>query len=397
MRKEIKILNKQFKRASIGKKEGIKELTASLRNLLIRARRAEGFNKRRKRKEAARAQFIKDPYHFTKSLLGEAKSGTLTSSKEEVEEFVKETFSDPSRNEVLAENHDLRNVDPPTTTLSTELPTWRDVQDIVKHARSFSAPGHSGIPYKVYKKCPKLLRRLWKLICGIWSKGIVPTGWRGADGCFVPKEQNSAQISKFRTISLLSVEGKIFFSILAKRMTAHMTHNGYIDTSIQKGGIEGFSGCLEHTGALSQLVQEAKERKGNLTVVWLDCANAYGSIPHSLIKVAMNHYNIPDHVQGLITSFFADIKLQFQSSRFTTEFQPVEKGIVTGCTISPILFVMGMNLIISAASKKERGPKTAAGSQQPAIRGFMDDLTVTTPTRVQPVSSCQVLECFEWL
>ncbi len=56
---------------------------------------------------------------------------------------------------------------------------------------------------------------------------------------------------------------------------------------------------------------------------------------------------------------------------------------MTGCTISPILFIMGMNLIISAASTKSRGPKTAAGSQQPAIRAFMDDLTVITPTHVQ--------------
>ncbi|XP_061917856.1 uncharacterized protein LOC133659137 [Entelurus aequoreus] len=32
---------------------------------------------------------------------------------------------------------------------------------------------------------------------------------------------------------------------------------------------------------------------------------------------------------------------------------------------------------------KSRGPKTAAGSQQPAIRAFMDDLTVITPTHVQ--------------
>ncbi|GAA6102826.1 uncharacterized protein LOC120495048 [Tachysurus ichikawai] len=37
-------------------------------------------------------------------------------------------------------------------------------------------------------------------------------------------------------------------------------------TSIQKGDVEGFSGCLEHTGVLSQLIQEAKEKKGSLTV-----------------------------------------------------------------------------------------------------------------------------------
>lgn len=383
LRKEIKTLRKQFKLASTEEKEGIKELTASLREQLIRIRRAERFKKKRKKQEAARAQFIKDPYRFTKSLLGEARSGTLTSSKEAVEQSVEEAFSDPTRDDALEGNHGLINIDPPTKSLSIECPSWREVQEVVKHARSSSAPGPSGIPYKVYKKCPKLLRRLWKLMRVIWSKGTIPTSWRRAEGCFVPKEQGSTQISQFRTISLLSVEGKIFFAVLAKRMSAYMTQNGYINTSIQKGGVEGFSGCLEHTGVLSQLIQEAKEKKGSLTVVWLDFANAYGSIPHNLIQVALDYYHIPYNIQSMITSYLRDIKLRFQSAKFMTKWQPVEKGIVTGCTISPILFIMGMNLIITAASTKSRGPKTAAGCQQPAIRAFMDDLTVITPTHVQ--------------
>ena len=84
LRREIKTLRKQFKLASTDEKEGIKELIASLRAQLIRTRRAERFKQRQKKQEAARAQFVKDPYRFTKSLLGETRSGTLTSSKEEV-------------------------------------------------------------------------------------------------------------------------------------------------------------------------------------------------------------------------------------------------------------------------------------------------------------------------
>ena len=55
----------------------------------------------RKEKEAKRAQFIKDPYRFTKTLLGEARSGRLTSPKEVVEEFLKESHSDPLRAQAL--------------------------------------------------------------------------------------------------------------------------------------------------------------------------------------------------------------------------------------------------------------------------------------------------------
>lgn len=158
------------------------------------------------------------------------RSGTLTSSKKESEQSVEEAFSDPTRDKALGGIHGLINIDPPTTSLSTECPSWSEVQEIVKHA-----------------------------------------------------------------------------------------------------------------------------------------------------SIALDYYPIPHNIQGMITSYLRDIKLRL----YTTKWQPVEKGIVTGCTISPILFIMGMNLIISAASTKSRGPKTAAGCQQPAIRAFMDDLTVITPTHEQ--------------
>ena len=49
-----------------------------------------------------------------------------------------------------------------------------------------------------------------------------------ADGIYIPMEQNSTEINQFRQISLLNVEGKIFFSVMAFRLTKYLTENGYI-------------------------------------------------------------------------------------------------------------------------------------------------------------------------
>lgn len=165
-------------------------------------------------------------------------------------------------------------------------------------------------------------------------------------------------------------------------MTTYMTKNGFIDTSIQKGSNPGFSGCLEHTGVLSQLIREAKASKGNLTVVWFDFASAYGSMTHNLISVAMEHYHIPRHIRGMITSYFGEVYLRFKAPKCNTHWQALEKGIITGCTVSPILFIMGMNLLISAAGKESRGPVMESGAWQPPIRRFINDLTITTSSHV---------------
>ena len=68
-------------------------------------------------------------------------------------------------------------------------------------------------------------------------------------------------MEKFTTVSLLNVEGKLYFGMQADRLVTYTLANGYIDTSIQKGGVPAVSGCMEHTAILSQLIREAKAEK----------------------------------------------------------------------------------------------------------------------------------------
>ena len=95
------------------------------------------------------------------------------------------------------------------------------------------------------------------------------------------KKKDAKDITQFRTISPLNVEGTICFSVLAKRLTKFMTDNNYVDTSVQNGGILGFSGCIMHTSALSQLIREARIRKGDLKVDWVgfsQCIRLYTTL-----------------------------------------------------------------------------------------------------------------------
>lgn len=85
---------------------------------------------------------------------------------------------------------------------------------MIKGARSASTPGPSKGPYTVYKCYPQLLLHLWKILRVIWRRGWVAK-WRCGEGVWIPKEKKSTAISQFRSISLLSVERKIFISILS--------------------------------------------------------------------------------------------------------------------------------------------------------------------------------------
>ena len=73
----------------------------------------------------------------------------------------------------------------------------------------------------------------------VFKTCVVPGEWR----IVTPDPNNSKD---FRPIPLLNVEGKLFFSILPKRLEKHVCSNKLINSSIQKGCMERVPGRWEH-------------------------------------------------------------------------------------------------------------------------------------------------------
>ena len=267
----------------------------------------------------------------------------------------------------------------------------------MRKTRTKSAPGPNGVPYRVYKKCPKVARQLWQYVRELWERNEISESWRKAEGVFIPKEEGATEVGKFRTISLLNTEGKLFFALKANRILDFVLGNEYLDTSIQKGGVPGVSGCLEHTALLSQLIREAKKEKKNLVVTWLDIANAYGSIPHRVIFKALREAHVPDEVVNLIQDYYKDVQIRFTTRHCETDWQKVEKGIITGCTLSVVLFSLAMTYVVLSVKKETKGPKLSSGQIQVNSRLLMDDITTTTETIVQTRELIKkLLEKIEW-
>ena len=98
------------------------------------------------------------------------------------------------------------------------------------------------------------------------------------------------------------------------------------------------------------MMREAKAEKGDLTVVWLDLARS------KLIEKALRHYHVPEQVQILISQYFSGMKIRFSTGDITTAWQDLGKGIMTGCTVSPILFNMDMNIIMTGEERERERP-----------------------------------------
>ena len=374
LRAQKKRLRKLWLSADANEKEGLKVLYNDIKERHRLAMRAERRLKRKKERKRCRQRFLKAPFQFAKHLFAESKSGTLNCTKEELNRHLKETYSDPKRNEPLA---DIRGIPKPTrpgVEFDMSYLKKKEVDDFVGKARAKSKPGQDRVPYKVYKRCPQLRFRLYKLLKEAWKDKILADKWCQAEGIYIPKEEDSQTLPQFRPISLLNVDGKIFNGIIAKRMMTFLLANGYIDETVQKAGLPGTPGCIEHVNTIWNDIQEAKKEKSDLTVVWLDLANAFGSVPHQLMRKAMDHFWIPPEIQELLMTYYDKFIMRFSTDEFTTDWQRLEIGVAAGCTVSVIVFLLCMELILRGTNTDRitaiRSPKKA----------FMDDIAILTTT-----------------
>ena len=143
--------------------------------------------------------------------------------------------------------------------------------------------------------------------------------------------------------------------------------------SIQKGCMAKVPGCWEHMSLVWDKLKTAKSNKTSTTAVWLDIANRYGSIPHQLIFYSFKHYGINPTWIDLLTSYYNGLWSNSFFTKATSGWQKHFWRIFTGCTVSTILFLAGMNVILEFIMA---GISSLLSSQftSPVVKAFMDDL-----------------------
>ena len=111
-------------------------------------------------------------------------------------------------------------------------------------------------------------------------------------------------INQFRTISRLNVEGKIFSSVMASRLTKYLTYH----ESVQKGGIPRVYGCLEHATMIWDAIQRALRH-------FVGPGKYYGSVPHQMIPLALRMYHVPGDIQVMLDDYFSGFRMRFSVRR----------------------------------------------------------------------------------
>jgi hypothetical protein len=341
--------------------------------------------------------FRQNPWKYTVSMFSQVqKSCPPTFTKEVAEQYFPSTYTDSDRPHLYLPLPNMKRPAAPAVAFLMEPPSTKEIQEAVKKKRNAAVPGLNGVPYLPYKKCEVLQTCLHTIFKKVWKSGEIPPSWAEAYIVLLSKSERLEDPGEFRPIAITNTSGKIFFSIMAKRLEHFMLKNSFIESSTQKGFLSEVAGCTEHAFALWEALREAKDVQRSIVVAWLDLANAYGSVRHNLIQFALNWYHVPLQVQKLVFAYYEQLQAKVITPSWETRNFLYEIGLFQGCVLSTILFDCVFNLLLDFLKPlNELGYTHKFVNVTRLAHAYADDLCLKTssPKDIQFV----IDQVFRWL
>ncbi|CAB0029868.1 unnamed protein product [Trichogramma brassicae] len=229
----------------------------------------------------------------------------------------------------------LFNAKPPTAASSAALvrPFERAEVSLKLKGMNNSSPGPDGVTYWDLKRADPGCHVLAALFNACLRTGLVPQCWKSSSTILLHKKGDWADIGNWRPIA--------------------MAHKQRISPS-QKGFLP-YEGCFEHNFVLGEILRDAKTRRKEVVVAWLDLSNAFGSVPHASIHEALDRHSVPLPIRNLVKSSYEGVSTSVKTAGAITDPVRILSGVRQGCPLSPIVFNLALEPVVRAVQATGRG------------------------------------------
>ena len=224
------------------------------------------------------------------------------------------------------------------------------------------AVGPDRIAIEVLKDNDILVPIVARIINKTMDSGTIPDSWRIAPVKPIFKGKGSPEdASNYRCISLASHVYKAFTGTLANRLTLHCLPN----ISENQHGFLPHRSCEE---AIQAPIDYIGSKKEPTYAVFIDFKAAFDNVNRNkLAQTAAEEFGIKGKTLNVLKSILQPNKLIIDSGTDLSEAVNQYKGVAQGDSISPLLFVLFINSLLTRLERRKV-----------FVKMFADDLVVAS-------------------
>ena len=213
-----------------------------------------------------------------------------------------------------------------------------EILHAVKHLKKGKSAGPDGILPEFFIECiDTLLPVISKLFNRLFMNGLFPTCWSHSILIPLHKKGDINNPDNYRGISLLDVFGKIYTSIINRRITFYINIYGKISDA-QAGFREGYS-TIDNAFILNALIQNHIMRKqSRLYVCFVDFKKAFDSVNRNKLWQVLKTNGIKGNIFRVVHSMYESVKTCVRVNGECTKYFECPVGLKQGCMLSPVIF-----------------------------------------------------------
>ena len=192
----------------------------------------------------------------------------------------------------------------PSTESNNALVAPLERLEVLRRLRRMknSSPGPDGVTYDDLKRVDPDAAVLTAVYNACFRLSYTPASWKERLIVLLHMKGSRDDLKKWRPIVMGDVVVKQFAAVLADRLTCWVIANDPL--SAAQIGCLLHEGYLEHSFMLHRVLESARACKKEVGVAWLDLADAFGSVPHAVIRRALIDAGVPARVLDTVASFY---------------------------------------------------------------------------------------------
>eukprot|EP00961_Rhodomonas_salina_P028581 385555-Rhodomonas_salina.1 len=280
-------------------------------------------------------------------------------------------------------NKGIRTIPDDSTRTVRGTMEREDLLEILQHLPKWKAMGGDKVPNELLRECPdELLQILHDAFDEMLMGGEVPAEFKGGIIKLLEKKQPASLLRNQRPVCCSQTVYKVLSSVITNRLTKMLEEHGVIEPDQE--GAQLLHNTKRQVQKLVHIYQDAKRRLKPLYICYIDWRDAFNSMDQDVIWKCLSLSGVKEEDISIIRELYRGMLVRVQNTFGTTVSIPLKTGVNQGDPLSPILFLVVMNVLLRKLNESGLGYQHASG-ERIAVTAFCDDLAIPTddPSHMQ--------------